>query len=422
MDTQSRVVALVSGSHLVNHAYLLLLPPAFPFLRPEFGVTTAQLGLAVGLLGAVVTVLQLPLGYVSDTYSRQLVLAISLVVGAVGCAMVALAPTFEWLLAAQVVLGVGVAGHHPAHYPLLAAATPDGRRGRAYSAHGFAGALGLATPFALVSLATVAGYGWRVAVGAVAVGGALYAVVGLAALRGVPRGVTHPPDASPLPRPRELGNTRASALLGRAARGVHAELRGFLATPAIPVLTALWFVNSVAAWGVRTYASTLLSDGYGLSPASATLAGSAMLGVGAVCILVGGYVTDRAGPLPTMVVGYAALVALASVLGTGALPALVAGAAVLPLAATVDVSRPGRAALTDAASSRGDVGKNFALMTVGISAGGAVAPPAFGALIGAFGVGPAFYAVALTALVALALTLAVARVEGGVAGVGRPAD
>jgi predicted MFS family arabinose efflux permease len=409
----ARVVGLVAGSHLVNHSYLILLPPAFPFLASEFQVTTAQLGLAVGLLGAVVTALQLPLGYVSDTYSRRLVLAVSLVVGAVGCVMAALAPTFEWLLAAQVVMGVGVAGHHPAHYPLLSAATDESRRGRAYSIHGFAGALGLAAPFAVVPVVVLLGGGWREAFGVVAAFGALYAVGCLVAIRSVPRDITHPPNAKRLPRPGSVSLGDAGGVAGRAAAGLRREFQGFTATPAIPVLTVLWFVNSAAVWGVRTYSPTLLSQGYGLEAATASLVGSVMLAVGAVFILAGGYLTDGVGALATMFVGYGALVALAAALATTALPLVVAIGAVLVLSSTIDVSRPARSMLTDAASSRGDVGKNFALMTIGISAGGAVAPPAFGVLIDRFGVDTAFYAVSATALVLLALTVAVRSVATG---------
>lgn len=412
----SLVVGLVGGSHFVNHAYLILLPPAFPALSSTFDVSTAQLGLAVGLLGAVVTLLQLPLGYVSDTYSHRLVLGLSLSVGAVGCAMAALAPTFEWLLAAQVVLGVGVAGHHPAHYPLLSAATDESRRGRAYSVHGFAGALGLAAPFALVPAVALLGFDWRVAFGGLAVVGGLYAVGCLAAFRGIPRSITHPPDPRSLPGPGDVRVGAAGALARRAGAGLRAEAGAFVAAPAIVVLTALWFVNSVAAWGVRTYAPTLLAAGYGLDPAAASLVGSVMLGVGAVLILAGGYLVDGVGSVAVMLGGYAALVVLAGGLATAALPLVVAVGGVVLLAATVDVSRPARAALTDAASARGDVGKNFAVMTVGISAGGAVAPPAFGVLIERFGVGTAFYGVAATAAVALLLTVAVRTV-----GAGRPA-
>ena len=86
------------------------------------------------------------------------------------------------------------------------------------------------------------------------------------------------------------------------------------------------------------------------------------------------------------------------------------------LAATVDLSRPARATLTDLASERRDVGKNFALMTVGISAGGAVAPPLYGYVIDAAGVEAAFLCIAATAALALGLSVAVARTTGETGG------
>lgn len=412
LDTEALVVALVGGSHLVNHAYLILLPPAFPLLAVSFDVSTVQLGLAVGLLGAVVTALQLPFGYLSDGYSRTAVLAVSLTLGPIGAGMAAVAPSFEWLLAAQIVMGIGVAGHHPAHYPMLSAAAIEGRRGRAYSVHGFTGALGLATPFAVVPGVLFLGGGWREAFALLAAAGFLYGVVCLSAFWvRVPRDVTHPRDP-----------VEGLPALGRVGRRARSELRGFLAAPVILLLTALWFVNSMAVWGVRTYAPTLLSTAYGIAPATASLYGSAMLAVGAAFILGGGYLTDRIAGIPVLLAGYGGLVLLAAALAAG-LPSVAAIGAVLVLSATIDVSRPARSTLTDHASARDDVGKNFALMTIGISAGGAVAPPLFGFVIdsggttlpvlGAVsGVALAFYGVAATALVAILLTLAVrARVR-----------
>lgn len=404
----SRVVALVGGSHLFNHAYLLLLAPAFPFLADAFAVSTAALGLAVGLAAGVVTLLQLPLGYVSDTYSRRLVLFGSLAVGSLGAGILAVAPTYEWLLVGQVVVGVGVAGHHPAHYPMLSAATAEARRGRAYSVHGFTGALGLAAPFSVVPAAYYLGYDWRVAFGVVAVAGGLYTVACVLALRPVPRSVTHPPDPQPLPSLRGVGAGDLTATVTGAGRGLRAEARSLVGAPPVFLLSLLWFTNSVAAWGVKTYTPTLLT-GYGLSPADASVASSAMLGVGALVLLGGGYLTDRVGSLPVMTVGYVALVAVAFTLASGLLPLVAAVAVVLSLSSTIDVSRPARSKLTDAASARDDIGKNFALMTVGISAGGAVAPPVFGYVVDAFGPRVAFYAVAVVGGVTLALTLAVRR-------------
>jgi predicted MFS family arabinose efflux permease len=402
------VVALVSGSHVVNHAYLLLFAPAFPLLGAEFGVSVTALGLAVGLVSAVVTAGQLPLGYVSDTYSHAAVLVGSLVVGTAGAALAAVAPSYRGLLAAATVMGLGVAGHHPAHYPLISATVPDAYRSRAYSLHGFAGALGLAVPFAAVPAAVALGYGWRAAFGAIAVLGACYTVVAALAVWRLPRAVAR---AGAVARDGTGAAADGRSLVDRG----RAYLRTATA-PLIVLLTALWFVNSAAAWGVRTYAATVLDAGYGLEAGTASLVASAMFVVGAVVLLGGGYLGDRVGPVPLLLAGYGSLLVLAGLLSTALLPAVAAVGVVLLLAATVDLSRPARATLTDVASERGDVGKNFALMTVGISAGGAVAPPLYGYVIDAASVEAAFLCIAATAALALGLSVAVARTPGEAGG------
>ena len=406
------VVGLVSGSHVVNHAYLLLFAPAFPLLGGEFDASLAALGLTVGVVNAVVTAGQLPLGYVSDSYSHGAVLVGCLVVGSLGCALSALAPTYEWLLVAAGVMGLGVAGHHPAHYPLISAVAPDAYRSRAYSAHGFAGAVGLAVPYAAVPAAVALGYGWRAAFLGIAALGFCYAAVTAAVVWRLPDSITRAGAQAREDDPAPLGGagveTPAERLRDLGGRFVG-YLRMLVGAPLILLLTALWFVNSAAIWGVRSYAATLLDAGYGVPAETASLVASAMLVVGAVVLLGGGYLADRVGPLPMLFAGYGSLTLLAAVLSTALLPALVAVGVVLLLAATVDLSRPARATLTDLASERRDVGKNFALMTIGISAGGAVAPPFFGFVIERADVWAAFLGVAATAGVALALSAIVAR-------------
>lgn len=407
----SLVVGLVSGSHVVNHAYLLLFPPAFTLLSSDLGTSLSQLGLAVGVISLVVTAGQLPLGYVSDSYSHVAVLLGSLSVGTLGCAMAALAPTYEWLLVAAAVMGLGVAGHHPAHYPLISAAVPDTYRSRAYSAHGFTGALGLAVPFAAVPASVALGFGWRGAFGGVATLGFVYTVFAAIVVRRIPGSIARAGARSSDDTTAE-SLTSADSPFGRSrvlGGRLLAYIRTVAGTPIILLLTALWFVNSVAAWGIRTYAATLLDAGYGLPSEPANLIASVMLVVGAVVLLGGGYIADRTGPLPLLYAGYGSLLVLAAVLSSGVLPLLAAVGLVLLLAATIDLSRPARSTLTDLASDRSDVGKNFALMTIGISAGGAVAPPAFGYLIESSGVGVAFVGVAVTAALALSLSVGLTR-------------
>jgi MFS family permease len=191
-----------------------------------------------------------------------------------------------------------------------------------------------------------------------------------------------------------------------------------VSAPPIVALTVLWFVSSMAGWGIKQYTAALLTGGYPLGEATANAAVSAMLVAGAVLIFGGGWATDRYSPGPVLVGGYVALVVVAGLLALGTLPVLAALALVLVLSATVDASRPARAALADAFSPEGAAGKNFGLLTIGISGGGAVAPPVLGAVVARAGVEAAFWVVAgLGALAALltAGVLAVGRADLDVA-------
>lgn len=418
-DSQSAlVVSLVGGSHVVNHMYFMLLPPVTGAAAADLGVDAAGIGLAIGLLGFVVTALQLPFGHLSDTKGRDVVLAVSLLFGAVGAALTATAGSYAWLLAAQVVLGIGVAGHHPAHYPLLSAATDPGARGRAFSVHGFTGAVGFALPPAVVAGATQLGYGWRTALGAVAAVGALYAVGCLWTVRRFVDGaVTAPSDTSRADEAWSVARVRR--LPGRIVAG----LRGLVATPGIVLLTVLWLLTSMGAWGIKTQTLPLLTGTYGFGEATANAVVSAMFVLGAVLMFGGGWLTDRTSPGLVLAAGYVAFVGVTAALATGMVPVLVAGGLALALAATIDYARPARATLADRFSADEDVGKNFGLVTVGISGGAAVAPPVLGWLSAAAGVEASFAAMAALGVAALGLTAVVLRAgERGPAGRPQPGD
>ncbi|MFC4549911.1 MFS transporter, partial [Halorussus sp. GCM10023401] len=188
------VVALVGGAEFVNHTYLVLFPPILTILADEFHVSLAALGVAMGVQGAANAAFQLPFGYLSDNYDRRLAFGLSLALGTAGVFVVALAPTFAVLVAGQALLGIGVAGHHPAHFPILADATPEHLRARAFSVRGFLGSLGFGAPPVLVTaMVGVSGLTWRHAVGAVGAFGLIYAAVTLATFqRYVSRDVTAP--------------------------------------------------------------------------------------------------------------------------------------------------------------------------------------------------------------------------------------
>jgi MFS family permease len=409
------VVGLIGGSEFVNHAYLVLFPPILGILATDFEVSLGMLGLAMGVQGVTNTVFQLPFGYLSDNYDRQFALALSLALSTGSVFVIALAPSFEILLLGQALLGIGVAGHHPVHFPLLAAATPENLRGRAFSIRGFLGSLGFAAPPTVVTgVIAVPGLTWRHAVGLIGAFGAIYAAITLLVFwRYVDDEITTP-DGTGSAAVDGTGSatTDERSMIVR----IRSELRAIVAAPAIVALGVLALASSIAGWGVTTYVVVLLQDGYGVGLNLANLTLTGMFVAGAVMVLVGGDLSDRYAAGPVILSSYAGVAVLVALLASFVVSPILAILVALILGGVRSIGGPARSKLADVLSSRSDLGRNFAIITVGTMSGSAIAPPVFGALIERAGLRVTFLVVAAVALVALLITLAILRVYGAETG------
>ncbi|WP_224450272.1 MFS transporter [Haloprofundus salilacus] len=405
------VLSLVSGSHVVNHMHLVLFPPILGVLATEFDVTIATLGFAMGAQAFINTAFQLPFGYLSDTYDRTLTLGLCLVLGGIGALVLAAAPTFEWLLVGQILLGVGVAGHHPAHYPLLSDATTEANRGRVFSVHGFAGNIGFAAPpVVIVAVSSLDGLNWRHAFALIGAVGLLYAVLAVVvSLRYVPASVRRPNGPE---RPDERSQT--PSLSSRLRAGT----RALLDSPTILALGLLALVASTAMWGITSFVVTLLEQGYGVESSTASLTLSVMFGVGAVFMLVGGDLSDRFAPAPLIVGSYALVAVFVLLLASFVLPPSAAIVTAVVAGSVGSLSTPARDKLADVLSARADLGRNFAVVTIGIMVGSTVAPPLFGVLIETFDFRVAFASIAVVALGVVGLIVAIVARWGDEYGIG----
>jgi predicted MFS family arabinose efflux permease len=390
------VVGLVSGSQFVNHAFLVLLPPILPILSADLDVSLSLLGLAMGAQALVNTVFQLPFGYLADHYDRTLAFGLSSVLGAVGALITALASGFPELVAGQIVLGVGVAGHHAAHYPLLSDATTEDTRGRAFAVYNFGGSLGFGTPPVVFSV-VIAGLGltWRHAIGLIGGVGLVYAVVVTALLA-----VRVDDDIS-------APNVEATRSRAPLTARVRTELRSLLDAPGILAVAVLTLLSSTANWGVTSFAVVLLTDVYQLSLSAANLVLTGLFVVGAFAILLGGYLTDRFDGNRVLVGSFVGLTALLALIAVGVLPALVVVGLFLLLGGVRSLASPARDELTERLATSGTIAKSFAIVTIGIMLGNAIAPPLFGYLIEWVGVRTTFVAITGVAAGATLVTLLV---------------
>jgi MFS family permease len=377
------VVGLISGSQFVNHVFLVLLPPILPLLSRDLDVSIALLGLALGAQALVNTVFQLPFGYLADHYDRTITLGISSVLGGVGALVTAVAPEFTVLVLGQVLLGIGVAGHHPSHYPLLSDATPDAVRGRAFAIYNFGGSLGFATPPAVITaLVAIDGLTWRHAIGLLGAVGLTYGVLVTALV------AWRVDDAVTAPNVETV--TTGDPLTER----LRSELRALVAEPGILALAVLALFATTANWGVTSYAVVFLTDAYALSLGAANLTLTGLFVVGAGAILVGGYLTDRFGGGRILILSFVGFTALVGLIATRLVPATAVVGLFLLLGGVRSVASPARDELTERLSASGTVATSFAVVTVGIMLGSTIAPPVFGYLIEWAGVQTAFYAIA----------------------------
>lgn len=259
--------ALTAG-HLVNDFYVMVLPPLLPAFRQAFAVGYVELGILSFAYTILSGVLQATVGHLADVRAwRKTVVVAGFLTFSGGFVLMAVAPTFAWLVVASLVCGLGATTFHPQATHFLTAAFPD-RKGWAMGVHGWGGSIGnFLAPLAVAALVTRVG--WRQALAWLAVAG-LVAAGALGVL-------LHEPS-------RTAGAGRGSALS-----------RDLL------VLSLTFGCLSMVLRGLLTFLPTFLVE-QGSTLARAGALTSLMLLVGLVAQPLGGHVYDRVGGRTVFVV------------------------------------------------------------------------------------------------------------------------
>lgn len=358
----TRVIALIGFCHGVSHFFHLLLPPLFPWLMPEFGLSFTEIGATMTVFFVVSGVGQALAGFAVDRFG-----ALRVLLAGIGCFLVAglglaVATSGNALFLVAALAGLGNAVFHPADFTVLNRRVSPARLGHAFSIHGLSGNLGwAAAPLFLTGLATLAG--WRVAA----------AAAGCVAL------------------PAMLLLWRHRALLDSAHHGQHAHATqpaahgtfDFLRVGAVWLCFAFFFLITTAFGAIQNFATPVLQNLYGLPLAVAAAALSTYLLAGAGGILLGGFVAQRRANerIIAVVLGIAAL--LAVLLSLERLPSW----AVLPLMAGIGffsgIAGPSRDLLVRRAATarfgQAAYGRIYGFVYSGLDAGLAAAPLVFGA-------------------------------------------
>ncbi|ELX09501.1 fosmidomycin resistance protein Fsr [Janthinobacterium sp. HH01] len=359
----ARVIGLVGLAHGTSHFYHVILAALIPWLKPEFNLSYAELGLLMTVFFTVSGVGQAMAGFIVDRYSARAVLFCG--IGLLGLSAVRLSSAHSY---AQLMLGAFLAGcgnsvFHPADYTLLNQRVSKRRLAHGFSVHGISGNIGWAiSPLFLTFVASRTD--WRTAL----LSAALLPLAVLALLLWNRHAL----------RP---GSTAAPAASAGAGQG---GAFGFLRLQVVWMCFAFFLISAVALAGIQSFAATSLVSLYGMSLAWATTAYTAYMIASAAGMVYGGFLGAGSGHHDRIIIiafGTAALLSL--VLATAVAPAWLAVVLMGLIGLATGISGPSRDLLIRGAAPANATGRVFGVVYSGLDSGLALGPLLFGALMDA---------------------------------------
>jgi len=383
------VISLVGFAHGTSHFFHFMIPPLFPWLMAEFGLTFTQVGLAMTVFFVVSGVGQALAGFVVDRFGALRVLAGGITLLSASGLVLASAQNFPMLLAAAMVAGMGNSVFHPADFTLLNRRVSAPRLGHAFSVHGLSGSLGwAASPVLMIAVAGT--WGWRAS-------GIAASIVGACAL------------AFLLANRRMLQDT---PLVPGEAKHASGGTFAFLGVPVVWMCFVFFFFTVMAFGILQNFAAPIFERSYGVSLALATSGLTAYLLGSAAGTGTGGFFASQGATQERNVaiaLGVAALCAVT--LATGAAPAWAIVALMGIMGFGAGFSGPSRDMLVRRAATstfgQAAYGRIYGFVYSGIDVGLACAPLAFGPLMDAGRYSHVLWGVAALQTLAIATALTV---------------
>ena len=357
------VISLVGFAHGTSHFFHFVMPPLFPFLMREFGLTFTQVGAAMTVFFVVSGIGQALAGFVVDRVGAFRVLCGGVALLTLFGLLFSSVQSYPMLLAVAGVAGLGNSVFHPADYTLLNRRVSTARLGHAFSVHGLTGSLGwAASPIFVLAIAETAG--WRAAgVGASLVGGCALAFL--------------------LLNRRVLEDEMAQEASRRRGGSF-----GFLGVGAVWMCFFFFMVVVMAFGGLQNFAPTILERTYGVSLGMATSGLTAYLLGSAAGIAAGGFFATQGERQDKLVAGSLVVAALCAItLATAAVPSWTIVTLMGLMGAGAGFSGPSRDILVRRAATStfgaAAYGRIYGFVYSGIDSGLAFAPMVFGVLMDA---------------------------------------
>ncbi len=267
-------------AHFGHHLLGALLVPLLPYIRNEFSLDYAQAGWVVSAFMVSYGISQLPAGWLADRIGPRLVIAIGISGVGLSGLLVGFSPTYIILVIFLILLGVAGGGYHPASIPVIATSVDPEKRGRALGLHQIGGA---ASHFLgpLIAVGIASALGWRGSFISTAIPITLFGIVFYVFLR---RRLYTSEAKEETPR----DNAAAPPTSPRFSRLV--------------TFLTLSIAGQILIVAIISFIPLFLIDRFGVSQQTAAALLALTYSGGFWAGPLGGYLSDRVGAVPVMVV------------------------------------------------------------------------------------------------------------------------
>lgn len=379
------LITLIGIAHSISHFFHLILAPLFPFIKQEFGLNYAELGLLMTSFFVVSSVVQSTSGILVDRYGPRVILFIGMAFLISGAILLGVSQNYTMLMIGVCLAGIGNGVFHPVDYTMINHLVKPQNLPHAYSVHGVTGYVGWAcAPLFLLGL-TAAFNNWRMAeFGAAALASAILILL--------------------LIRRKQLVDQQHSPESTK-------EQIPALPTMQIFKLPSMWlswmffFVTSFGFAGIQSFSSTALVDIYHIPLSLTTSSYTLFMVFSAVGMVVGGFVAAKIADADRIIAfAFAGSGLMAVVTGLAIFPGWTVPLIFALMGFGGGMTGPARDLMVRAGVPKGASGRVFGLVYSGIDVGSASGPLLFGLFMDWKSPHLIFFAIAAFQLLAIAVS------------------
>ena len=371
-DTQSRrssdvrVIGLISLAHGSSHFFHLILPSMFPWLKNEFALSYAELGLLMSIFFVVSCVAQASSGFLVDRIGARPVLFAGVGLLALAALTYSQSNGYAMLVLGAVIAGCGNGIFHPVDFTLINHKVSAPNLPYAYSMHGVTGYLGwAAAPAFMVGIAELSD--WHIAFLAAALLEALVLLVLW------------------LNRSKLIDNvqerrteSRADSQASNPGRAQESEF-AFLKLPAVWFCWTFFFFSMAATSSLQSFAPSALNQIYDLAISVGSYFITLLALGSAGGVLLGGYLAAKLqAPERIVTVCLSISILMSLLLATGLISTDVIPVLFIVIGLGYGIVGPSRDLLVKSATPQGVAGRVYGIVYSGIDLGAAVGPFLFG--------------------------------------------